>query len=118
MITKNELDEFNSSILTGITVGIGSLILLFSSGVTVLVQCPFQCGKKGQFSAGHGEDIMTSTLLFSFLNHVVTSATMLNGSVLRLVLSDDCEIDIFPEDNGFESYVINTSQGAYPVITY
>jgi hypothetical protein len=45
MITIDELSEFEQSIFTGV-VGVGSLVLLFSSGSRILIQCPFQCGEK------------------------------------------------------------------------
>jgi uncharacterized metal-binding protein len=44
MITIDELSEFEQSIFTGVIVGVGSLVLLFSSGSRILIQCPFQCG--------------------------------------------------------------------------
>lgn len=118
MITENELEEITSSMFIGITVGVGSLVLLFSSGARVLVQCTFQCGKEGKKEMGHGEKIMTSVLLFPFLNKKIKQANMLDGSILKLVLSDDEEICIIPENNGFESYVITTSYGEYPVMIY
>lgn len=118
MITNDELQEFELSIFTGVTVGIGSLVLLFSSGVRIMIQCPFQCGKKDHFQTGHGENIATSNLLFSMLNQPVESCFMLDGEILNLSFVDKTSIQIIPENNGFESYVITTSHGDYPVITY
>lgn len=118
MITQSELDELDQAIFTGITVGVGSLILLFSTGVTILVQCPFQCGRNDHLLAGHGEELMTSTLLFPFLNQRIKNVEMMDGSILKLVFHNVYEIYIIPDASGFESYVITTSQGAYPVIEY
>jgi hypothetical protein len=41
---------------------------------------------------------------------------MLDGEVLSLCFSNEDNIRIIPEKNGFESYVITTSHGDYPVI--
>ena len=116
MITPSELYEFRQSFLTGITVGVGSLIFLFSSGVSILIQCPFKYGTPDHLLDGHGENLMTSVNLFSFLNHQVVIAEMSENSVFRLVFSNENEICIIPDNSGFESYVITTSQGHYPVI--
>lgn len=118
MITENELHEFEGAIFTGVTVGIGSLVLLFSSGTRILIQCPFRCEKKNSFHVGHGEDISTSNLLFSYLNQRVELCSLLDGEILKLFFGNESNIYIVPESNGFESYVITTSQGDYPVIAY
>ncbi|PWW10042.1 hypothetical protein [Mangrovibacter plantisponsor] len=116
MITIDELKEFEQSILTGVIVGVGSLVLLFSSGSRIMIQCPFQCGKKSHLKSGHGEDLTTSILLFPTLNQKVESCPMLNGEILTICFSNENYIRIIPEKNGFESYVITTSLGDYPVI--
>lgn len=118
MITNDELLEFNKSIFTGVIVGVGSLVLLFSSGTRIMIQCPFQCGEKDHLIAGHGEDVMTSNLLFPLLNQKIESCTILDCEILKLSFSDQRDVYIIPESSGFESYVITTSQGDYPIITY
>ncbi|MFH5067071.1 hypothetical protein ACHHY8_01725 [Enterobacter cloacae complex sp. 2024EL-00215] len=116
MITIDELSEFEQSIFTGVIVGVGSLVLLFSSGSRILIQCPFQCGGEKHIQNGHGENLTTSVLLFPTLNQTVYSCSMLDGEVLSLCFSNEDNIRIIPEKNGFESYVITTSHGDYPVI--
>lgn len=116
MVTIDELREFETSIFTGVIVGVGSLVLLFSSGGRILIQCPFQCRGEKHYQNGHGEDLTTSVLLFPMLNQKVYSCSMLDGEVLKLCFSRECCIRIIPEKNGFESYVITTSHGDYPVI--
>lgn len=118
MITDAELHEFEQSIFTGVTVGVGSLILLFSSGARVMIQCPFQCGEKGQLHTGHGENLSTSNFLFPLLNQVVRRCSVVDGEILRLSFDNERYIQVLSENNGFESYVITTSYGDYPVITY
>ena len=118
MITINELREFEQSIFTGVIGGGGSVVLLFSSGTRIMLQCPFQCGEEHHLKNGHGESLTTSELLFPLLNQRVESCTMLDGEILKLSFSNESLIYIFPEKNGFESYVITSSQGDYPVIVY
>ena len=116
MITQNELNEFGQAFFTGVTVGVGSLVFLFSTGATILVQCPFKCGKIGHLVDGHGENLMTSVKIFPLLNKKVITAEMVDSSTLRLVFADESEVYILPDNNGFESYVITTSHGPHPVI--
>lgn len=118
MITDVELHEFEQSIFTGVTVGVGSLVLLFSSGARVMIQCPFQCWEKDRLLTGHGEDLSTSKFLFPLLNQVVRRCSVLDGEILSLFFDNEKYINIYPENNGFESYVITTSHGDYPVIIY
>lgn len=116
MNTNDELNEFDNAIFTGIIVGVGSLVLLFSSETRIILQCPFKCGEKDHFQTGHGEDLLTSNYLFPLLNQRVESCSVQNGEILNLCFDNKKEIYIFPERTGFESYVITTSQGNYPVI--
>lgn len=116
MITNYDVKEFEMSIFTGVTVGIGSLVLLFSSGARVMLQCPFSCEINDQFNTGHGEEITTSHYLFPFLNHEVKFCVMLNDDIFSLCFGENKCIQIIPEGNGFESYVISTSYGEHPVI--
>ncbi|MCT4713919.1 hypothetical protein MUA01_02775 [Enterobacteriaceae bacterium H18W14] len=118
MITNDELLEFNQSIFTGVIVGVGSLVLLFSSGTRIMIQCPFQCGQKAHLFEGHGEDVATSNLLFPFLNLKIKTCSILDGEILELAFGNQRYIYIIPESSGFESYVITTSRGDYPIITY
>jgi len=117
MITDNEICEFEQSIFTGVTVGIGSIILLFSSGARVLIQCPFECEQKEHSHMGHGEAVLTSSFLFPFLNKKVELCGFLNGETLKYPL-DVKGVYIYPERNGLESYVITTNQGDYPIVVY
>ncbi|MCG5126348.1 hypothetical protein L2X78_01945 [Enterobacter mori] len=117
MITDAELHEFEQSIFTRVTVGVGSLVLLFSSGARVIIQCPFQCGEKERLLTGHSEVLSTSNFLFPLLNQVVRGA-VLDGEILSLFFDNEKYINIYPENNGFEFYVITTSHGDYPVIIY
>ncbi|WP_338641058.1 hypothetical protein [Burkholderia pyrrocinia] len=116
MIEEKDLAEFCATILTGVTVGVGSLILLFASGAHILVQCSFQCVELGSVCYGHGEQATDSLLLFEYLNHTVESVEFDNESALTLIFADGKHLKIVPERNGLESYVVTTRFGIWPVI--
>ncbi|RRV03626.1 hypothetical protein EGJ27_24610 [Pseudomonas sp. v388] len=115
MINEADLAELDSTVLTGVTVGIGSQILVFGSGATVLIHCPFTSEIQGRKQEGHGEDVTTSELLFDYLNCQVTSASLEDGGILVLKFEGGKSLMIIPECNGLESYVISTRFGICPV---
>ncbi len=84
MITENDLHESEHSIFTGVTVEIGSLVLVFSSGLRMLIQCPFKCEEGNCCHIGHGEDLSTCHLLFPYFNHTVELCCLLDGEMLKL----------------------------------
>lgn len=115
MIEDRDLAELRYTLLTGITVGIGSLILVFVSGAQILVQCTFECIEGDVTRLGHGEDISTSPILFGYLNQRVERAVMDSDAVLTLWFGESKFLRIVPERNGLESYVITTRYGICPV---
>ncbi|OZI32947.1 hypothetical protein CEG14_18915 [Bordetella genomosp. 1] len=115
MINEADLSELQSTVLTGVTVGIGSQILMFGNGATVLIQCPFKSEIQGKKLHGHGERPHTSELLYDYLNHQVTSASLQDGGVLVLEFERRRWLRIVPERDGLEAYVISTRHGICPV---
>ncbi|WP_285961288.1 hypothetical protein [Pseudomonas tohonis] len=115
MIDERDLAELESTMLTGVTVGVGSQILVFGNGASVLVQCPFICESQEREQQGHGEHIYTSELFFAFLNGQVESACLEEGGVLLLKFDGSRSLRIVPEHNGLESYVVTTRFGICPV---
>lgn len=115
MINKDDLAELDSTVLTGVTVGVGSQVLIFGNSATVLMQCPFISEIAGREQQGHGEDVNTSELLFGYLNCQVTSASLEAGGALVLKFEGEKSLRIIPECNGLESYVISTRLGICPV---
>lgn len=115
MIEIQNLDEFNGSILLGITVGVGSLVFGFSTNVQLIVQCRFELITKEHVESGHGEDPLSSPVLFSCLNKEVIRSSMGFDSVLRLEFDDGNVLKIVPEMGGVEPYVVSTSAGIFPV---
>jgi hypothetical protein len=116
--TNHVVNEFEKSILTGVTVGVGPLVLLFSSNVRVMIQCPFEFEVKEHLQTGHGECPASSVIIFPALNQKVESCAMLNGERLNFHFSNESNLQITPEKNSLESYVITTSYGDYPVVIF
>lgn len=115
MIEERDLAEFCDTIFSGVTVGIGSLVLLFVSGAQILIQCAFECIDADSSRFGHGEDASTSPILFDCLNHVVEAADIDHDGVMTLNFDDGRRLRIVPERNGLESYVITTRHGICPI---
>lgn len=115
MINEADLAELKLAVLSGITVGVGSQVLIFSNGVTILIQCPFVCEEQGQRKWGHGEQFDTSVTLFGFLNDGVEEAFLEIGGELLLRFNSCKSLRIVPEPNGLESYVLTTRFGICPV---
>lgn len=115
MINDSDLAEMIPCALTGVTVGIGSQILLFGDIASVLIQCPFVCEMNGVYKWGHGEDAATSPLLFDFLNLDMEAFSIDNFGVFTITFSTKMILKVFPEKNGLESYVVSTRRGIFPI---
>lgn len=116
MINESELVELRSAVLTGVTIGVGSQVLVFGNGVTVLIQCPFKSNSNNGERWGHGEEIDTGILFFDFLNHKVESAYLDAGEILGLDFGSAGSLAIIPDSNGLKSYVLTTKLGVSPVL--
>lgn len=116
MPDNKDLMEFQSALLTGVTVGVGSQILVFDNGVTILIQCSYEFQWQGVIVVGHGEDVTAVTILFSLLNHRVMNVFMGDDGIMTLEFEDTMHLKILPERNGLESYVVTTRFGICPVI--
>ena len=118
MLDDQDLKEFSDTIFTGVTVGAGSLILLFSGILQfelsrrahIMLQCIFECYENGSVQSGHGEDMYSSPLLFGYLNHQVTHATFDAVSNLSLYFDDGKYLKIIAERNTVEPYVVTTQR--------
>jgi hypothetical protein len=118
MINESDLTELRSAVLTGVTIGVGSQILIFGNGVTLLIQCAFKRAGKGVARWGHGEKAATSLLIFDFLNHEVVNASFEVEGILVLDFGSLGALEVIPESNGFESYVLTTRFGISPVLVF
>jgi hypothetical protein len=107
--------SLTASTFVGVLVGFGSMILHFSNGSSILVQCGFEVfdGKLSQ--SGHGQSPGTSVILFEFFNeHVVNVSVDLVGQMI-FNFGTDREFRIIPDNLGLESYVLRTPKGVFPV---
>lgn len=118
MINDSDLAEMMPAVLTGVTVGIGSQILLFGDVGSVLIQCPFVCDIDGVTRRGHGENVATSPLFFDFLNLDVEEFSIDDGGVFTITFSEKIILKIYPEKNGLESYVVSTRRDIFPILVW
>jgi hypothetical protein len=124
MLDDQDLKEFSDTIFTGVTVGYGSLILLFSGrslfelsrGAHIALQSIFECHENGNVQSGHGENMYSSPLLFGYLNHQVTHATFDAEFALSLYFDDGKYLKIIAERNTIEPYVVSTQRGIVPIM--
>ncbi|NNB17072.1 hypothetical protein [Pseudomonas fragi] len=116
MINDSELAELRSAVLTGVTIGVGSQVLIFGNGVTLLIQCPFKSNGRDGERWGHGEEAATGLLVLDFLNRKVERACLEAGEVLELDFGSAGSLVIIPDSNGLESYVLTTKFGVSPVL--
>ena len=111
-----DLGGLKNALLMGVLVGAGSIVLKFSDGASVLVQCPFEVEEAGQSHSGHGESPATSATLFGLLNHRVSGAKVDKRGRTTFDFEAGGKIRLIPDDSGFEAYVVNTTSGVFPVI--
>lgn len=118
MISNSDLAEMIPSAFTGVTVGIGSQVLLFGDTASVLIQCPFLSCINGVCKWGHGEEPSTSPLLFDFLNLDVNAFSIDSAGIFTITFNPTMTLKIVPEKNGLESYVVNTRRDVFPILLW
>ena len=107
--------DLKDACLDGVLVGAGSMVLHFSTGASVLCQCPFEVEKIGELRSGHGEAPDTSPALFGFLNHRVTDARVDKRGRATLGFDAGGSVRLVPDESGLEAYVLRTLNGVFPV---
>jgi hypothetical protein len=110
-----ELNDLKDALFVGVLVGVGSIILQFANGSTLLVQCPFAVQNLGVSHMGHGETADTSMSLFGLLNEQVSTVLVDASGQTTLEFGTSRSIRIIPDHSGYESYVVRTSKGVFPV---
>src|SRR4051812_19627075 len=121
-LSENDLENLTAdsrslrtAAFVGVLVGFGSMTLHFSNGSSVLVQCAFEVFDGELSRSGHGESPATSVSLFDFFNeHVVNVSVDVVGR-MTFDFGANRGFQIVPDDTGFESYVLRTPKGAFPV---
>jgi hypothetical protein len=114
-VLRSDLAGLANQTLTGILVGVGSTVLHFSDGSSVLVHCSFEALDGRTKVIGHGENPADSVALFGLLNQSVSSTGVDVRGAATLHFRSGGAIRIIPDNSGFESYVLRTSKGVFPV---
>jgi hypothetical protein len=112
---KADANSLVNSAFVGVLVGHGSMILHFSNGSSVLVQCAFEAYEGGLSQTGHGESAETSVFLFPLLNEQVASVGVDAVGQMTFDFGAGRKIRIIPHNSGLESYVLRTPKGSFPV---
>jgi len=115
MINDSDVKGLQDFFLSGVLVGIGSLVLHFSGEAQIVVSCPFKIEGEQRVEFGHGEDPYTSPLLFKCLNDDVVGSSVDNGHNLRLNFRSGITMTILPDRVGLESYVVCIGGQVIPV---
>lgn len=115
MLNAQDLEELSNTLLTGVTTGSGSIVLLFSNESQILIQCKFSLLVEGESRVGHGEEPGSSVVLFQELNQNVDRAILAENMVMELHFNNRDVLRIEPERNGLESYVVTTKHGICPI---
>ncbi|WP_029970997.1 hypothetical protein [Paraburkholderia graminis] len=122
MIEKRDLDEIVGKEITGVTVNPGSVSLSFNgsggSGGWILVQCRFVLQAVGSQTLGNATLPESAASLLSCLKRKIVDARFDEGKVLTLHFEDKQLLQLIPEKDGLESYVLHTAQGIVPVIDF
>lgn len=115
MISDQVLSFFKSTSLVGVMVGVGSNVLNFNNGSSIILQCHFEVFSDGVVNYGHGEDFKTSVFLFCLLNKDVIDVVMEDRSFV-FVFDGGFWLKITPDFDGLESLVLTTKIGIFPVL--
>jgi len=108
-----DLRSLEGTNFTGVLVGYGSMILQFSNGSSVLVQCPFETCHDGAAGNGHGEEPKTALVLFDFFNAQVKTTLVDQAGRAELVFGSTSSIRIIMDDWGFDSYIVRAKKGVF-----
>jgi hypothetical protein len=108
-------DGLATSAFVGVLVGFGSMVLHFSNGSSVLVQCVFEVFDGKRLRSGHGQSPETSVMLFEFFNEDVIRVSVDAVGQMTFKFDADRWFRIVPDGSGLESYVLRTPTGVFPV---
>jgi len=115
MISDFDVKGLQDFFLSGVLVGVGSIVLHFSGDAQVAISCPFKIEGRQGLEFGHGENPYTSLLMFKCLNENVVRASVHDGRILRMDFRTGVTMTITPEHVGLESYVVSIGEEVIPV---
>jgi hypothetical protein len=112
---RADSNSLATSAFVGVLVGHGSMILHFSDGSSVLMQCKFEVFDRKLSQFGHGESPGTSVILFEFFNEHVVGVSVDVVGQMTFSFGPERGFRIIPDGSGLESYVLRTPKGVFPV---
>lgn len=119
-ITASDLAEIIGSQITEIKTHPGSVALEFGgterTGGWILIQCDFSLVDADEEIRGDTELPECNAYLQRCVKRTVADASFDEHKVLTLTFEACSMLKIIPKRDGFESYVLHTSQGIAPVI--
>jgi hypothetical protein len=110
-----DLSELVGTSLSGVLVGIGSIVLNFSNRYVLAMQCGFEVRSINTSTTGHGCSSQTSPALFELLNGDIVRVELDNDNVITLEFEENRQLRIIPDNTGLESYVFSGKRGVYPI---
>ncbi|MEM5298642.1 hypothetical protein VSR82_30485 [Burkholderia sp. JPY481] len=122
MLEKRDLAEIVGREVTGVTVNPSSVSLSFNgsggNGGWILVQCRFVLQAAGGQTIGNATLPESAAPLLSCLKRKIVDARFDESKVLTLHFEDEQFLQLIPEKDGLESYVLHTAEGVVPVIDF
>jgi hypothetical protein len=122
MIQKNDLEEIVGREVSRVAINPGSVALSFGkNGVEngwILIQCCFVLYVAGNVISGKAIVPEAASPLLHCLEKSIVDASYDESKVLTLFFNDKEYLQLIPEKDGLESYVIHTKQGIVPVIDF
>ncbi|KHK48671.1 hypothetical protein PI87_27715 [Ralstonia sp. A12] len=120
MLTASDLAEIIGTQITEIKINPGSVALEFGgtgrTGGWILIQCDFLLINADEGINGDAGCPESSTCLQRSVKRTVADANFDEHRVLTLTFEAGSMLKIIPKRDGFESYVLHTSQGIVPII--
>ena len=109
-LSKDECLVFNGSYLSLACMGIGSIILKFlgqdSRQISIVINSKFEWTDRINKVIGDGNDPITVSSLYPILNLTILNVCQSEEGILQINFENNGQLEIFPNVDGFESYVI------------
>ncbi|MGN3967313.1 hypothetical protein ACS0ZG_36285 [Burkholderia gladioli] len=122
MIEDRDLEEIVGRDIVGVMINPGSVSLYFNGadgrGGWILVQCRFVFKTAAGRIIGNDEFPEFANPLLNCLGKKVVDADFDERKVFTLNFENKQFLQLIPEKDGLESYVLHTAQGIIPVIDF
>jgi hypothetical protein len=106
-LAKNEdLKFLLSKRLDQISVGLFQILLNFENGVSISIECVFECTVDGKLIRGNNHP-QSASLLFPFLGENIQAFSVESEGILKLEFSHGGVLTLYDSNPDSESYQIN-----------